>query len=213
VHGAGDDGPAAWPTALATPGAVFLRRVPGAAGDSPHRDAERLLRLAADDPVHLTAWSYGGLAALLAAHAEPDRVRSLVLLEPSCADLARDAPSVVAFRRGLEPAYRVRGDAAFLDAFAAATESPLPDDPDARTALAERLRATPPPWAVALPRAPLPVPTLVVTGGWAAYFEEIAAALVGLGAQHRVLPGHGHAVPHHPDAPALLRAFAAEHTR
>ena len=42
----------------------------------------------------MVAHSYGANAALLAAQARPDLVRSLALLEPACFDLARGMPAV-----------------------------------------------------------------------------------------------------------------------
>ena len=49
--------------------------------------------------------------------------------------------------------------------------------------------------------------TLVLTGGWDAEYEAVAAALVELGAAHEVLVGHGHAVADHPDCAERIRAF------
>ncbi|ERG63416.1 MULTISPECIES: hypothetical protein [Agrococcus] len=47
----------------------------------------------------------------------------------------------------------------------------------------------------------------MLTGGWNAEYEEVAAALVELGAAHEVLVGHGHAVADHPDCAERIRAF------
>jgi hypothetical protein len=55
------------------------------------------------------------------------------------------------------------------------------------------------------------VPTLVATGGWSELYEEIARALVTLGARHAVMSGRGHRVQDHPDASRLLGAFLVEH--
>jgi hypothetical protein len=49
--------------------------------------------------------------------------------------------------------------------------------------------------------------TLVLTGGWSDEYEEVAAALVELGAKHEVLAGHGHAVADHPGCAERIRAF------
>jgi len=45
---------------------------------------------------HLVGYSYGGVVALLAAAAAPERVRSLALLEPSAFSLVRGHPAVEA---------------------------------------------------------------------------------------------------------------------
>jgi len=49
--------------------------------------------------------------------------------------------------------------------------------------------------------------TLVLTGAWNDEYEEVAEALVELGAEHAVLPGHGHRVLDHPDCSERIRAF------
>lgn len=64
------------------------------------------------------------------------------------------------------------------------------------------------PWRHAVdPAALVRTRTLVLTGGWSAEYEEIAAALVELGADHEVLAGHGHHVVDHPDCAERIRAF------
>jgi pimeloyl-ACP methyl ester carboxylesterase len=215
MYGGGDD-VSSWPSQLSGDGCTFMARDPSFTGDDPERDAARLVRATATEPVHLVGWSYGGIAALLAAQRAPSRIRSLTLFEPSCADLADTTASTRAFRDSLEPVWRRHSDPGFSDAdflagFASATGSPLPDNIDARRALARRLRATAPPWETTIPRERLRVPTLVLTGGWADYFEDIAAALVALGAEHGVLTGCGHDVPFHPEAAAALRSFTTQH--
>jgi pimeloyl-ACP methyl ester carboxylesterase len=216
MYGGGNDGgEAGWPSEMAGRGHIFLERPADAAGDDPRRDAERLIKIANDEPVHLVAVSYGGIAAVLAAHQAPSQVRSLTLFEPTCADLAREATSVLSFRRSLEFVVRQRSDpgvsdSTFLAAFQAALGEAAPGAADDTTgALAKRLRATPMPWEITLPRARFQVPTLVVTGGWSEFFEDIASALVRAGAVHRILSGHGHWVPGHPEAAATVREFAA----
>jgi pimeloyl-ACP methyl ester carboxylesterase len=217
MYGGGNDGgEAGWPSQMAGEGHVFMERPADATGDDPGRDAERLMKIASGEPVHLVGVSYGGIAAVLAAQQAPSRVRSLTLFEPTCADLAREASSVVSFRRSLEFVVRQRSDpgvsdSAFLAAFQAALGEAAPGaaDDESTRALARRLRATPMPWEITLPRTRFRVPTLVVTGGWSDFFEDIAAALVRAGAVHRILPGHGHWVPGHPEAAVTLREFAA----
>jgi hypothetical protein len=58
-----------------------------------------------------------------------------------------------------------------------------------------RLRALKPPWGTGLSHVvALPVPTLVVTGGWSDMYEQTADALVLRGAHRDVVPGGGHRV-------------------
>ena len=218
MYGAGTDGRAGWPAAMAGQGCTFMVRLGDAVGDDPNRDSERLVQVAQDGPVHLVAVSYGGIAALLAAQQVPSRVRSLTLFEPTCPDLAPRAASVRSFRRSLEPLMRHRNDpsvtdAAFFRDFAAVTGTPTPQDLTELQTLARRLRATPPPWEIDIPRGKLLVPTLVVTGGWSDFFEDIADALVAEGAEHQVLSGHGHWVPDHPEAAQALHEFTARRER
>ena len=213
MYGAGRDGRGGWPPAFAASGdhCTFMKRLPHHLGDDPLVDCERLSSIARRSPIDLIGVSYGGVAALLTARRVPHRIRSLTLFEPSCADLAREAASVTAFRNTLEPVFSVRNDqrvsdADFLAMFVTAMQRVAPGDqidpPDVK-----QLRHTPPPWEIDIPRGRLEVPTLVVTGGWSGYFEDIAAALVRDGATHKSLPGYGHWVPQHPLAAPLLRQF------
>ncbi|MBO0925145.1 alpha/beta hydrolase [Cellulomonas sp. zg-ZUI199] len=211
VHGAGREGAHAWPrqAAVAEPGWLFLPRE-GAADDAA-RDAGRLLgRLRGRGGGHVVAHSYGANAAVLAAQTEPALVRSLALLEPACFDLARGAPSVEEHITAMTPVFAVADDPAvsaheFSRRFAAGTGTPPPDLPDEELeARVARLRVLRPPWGVGL-RQGLPVRTLVVTGGWSRLYEETAAALVALGAQHLVLDGAGHRVQDDPRSSAALR--------
>jgi len=209
MYGGGDDGQRGWPPEMVSDGCVFLERMSGSAGDEPLRDADRLTRLVKQGPVHMVAQSYGGIAAVLAAQRLPELVRSLTLFEPSCADLARESSPVRSFRRSLGPVTRRRddptfSDSAYMTAFSEALGEASPSRADDDPALVARLRATPPPWEIAIPRGRLRVPTLVVTGGWSEYFEVIARALVDEGADHRILTGYGHGVVNHPEAAANL---------
>lgn len=78
--------------------------------------------------------------------------------------------------------------------------------------MAERLRLLPGPWDIPVSTEVFGnVPTLVVTGGWNKEFEEIASALVRLGATHQQLIGYGHRVPDHPEANSLIRGWAERH--
>ena len=209
MYGAGDDGPEAWPAGVRELGGTFLARDPGVAGDDPAADAARLVQLADGRPVHFVAVSYGGIAAVLASQRAPSLVRSLTLFEPACADFARTAASVQRLRREFAPVVAARGepgvsDADYLAAYAAAAGSRPPEDPGQAQVLARRLRSSPLPWEVPTRSDEPLVPTLVVTGGWSDFYEDVAHAMTRAGAEHRVLPGFDHAVLDHPAAAGLL---------
>ncbi len=57
----------------------------------------RQLVTAAANPVHLVGHSYGGLIAARIAFEDPDRLRSLTLIEPVCFHLLREAGELAAF--------------------------------------------------------------------------------------------------------------------
>jgi acetyl esterase/lipase len=58
---------------------------------------------------------------------------------------------------------------------------------------ARRLRLQAAPWHAPLNWAVLSLPpTLVVTGGWSALYDEVARVFVGHGARHATLAGAGH---------------------
>ncbi|WP_148234374.1 alpha/beta hydrolase [Cellulomonas flavigena] len=218
VHGAGSAGAAAWPhqAAVADPGWQFLTRV-GVADDAV-RDCGRVLDLLrARGGGHVVASSYGANAALLAAQHEPGAVRSLVLLEPACFDLARGMPAVEEHVAAMTPVFAVADDVSVPDTefsrlFAAATGMPPPDLPeDELREATRRLRAIRPPWGLGLrDDLRLPVRTLVVTGGERPLYEETAEALVLRGARHVTLQGAGHRVQDDPRVLDVLRQHWAD---
>ncbi len=216
VHGAGKAGADAWPVqaARADPGHVFLDRHRG--GDSPSRDAGRVLALLrASGGGHVVAHSYGANAAVLASQREPDLVRSLALLEPACFDLARGMPAVEAHVADMTPVFAVADDASvpmreFSRRFVVAmgfppdpSDSSWSEEDDVRVS---RLRELRPPWGLGL-RPELCVPTLVLTGGARPLYDETAAALVALGARHRMVGGAGHRVQDDPRTTGILRGL------
>lgn len=218
VPGSGRSGAAAWPGQVA---AVELRRractfldLTGRGEPDEQRDA---VLGALGEAGHVVAHSVGAVPALRAAERAPDVVRSLVLLEPAAFSAARGGPRVeehvatmsAVFAQAADP--RVR-DGQFAVRFLTALGAPGaaiadPGDPSLRS-LGRRLRRSTPPWDVPLDAAtPARVPTLVVTGGWSALYEEVAESLAGAGARRLVLAGYGHRVQDHPDLNAALAEF------
>lgn len=217
VHGAGKAGAEAWPrqAAAADAGWHFLPRA--ADGDDAGRDAGRVLdQLRAAGGGHVVAHSYGANAAVLSAQLEPSLVRSLVLLEPACFDLARGMPAVEEHIAAMTPVFAVANDSSvsardFSRRFAAGmgTEPPelTEEELEARVG---RLRALRPPWGIGLrSEQGLPVRTLVVTTGWSPLYEQTAQSLVAAGARHLTLEGAGHRVQDVPQATQMLQGFWA----
>lgn len=198
VHGRGRSGAPGWPlvAAMARPEHTFLERIGTA--DQPERDADRAID-ALGGRGHLVGHSYGAVTAMLAAQRRPDMLRSLVLIEPACYDVARGGRNVERHISAMAPVFAVADDPAvdgtdFLARFAAGMGA-LPPDLDSGTceAVAARMRCTPAPWEVALrDDTPRLVPTLVITGEANAMYSEVAAALAAKGATHLAIPGAGH---------------------
>jgi pimeloyl-ACP methyl ester carboxylesterase len=223
MYGAGDGGPGGWPVqAAASPESVFLDRpAPTDADpvpfDDPERDAQRIVE-ALGRCGHLVAHSGGAVPALLAAVQAPGVVRSLTLFEPACLGVARGRPGVEAmvadmaavFERAADPDV---SDGEFTHEFLRAMGVPGtdPDDPE-YAPVGARLRLSTPPWETPLDLDVVSrVPTLVVTGGWSAAFDEVAEALVAAGASRVVVPGTGHGPQFHPDGQTALAEFHARH--
>ena len=80
------------------------------------RDIARLL--AELGPAHLVGQSYGAVVALLAAGLRPERVLSLIVIEPPLLDLARGNPDVDAVAAALRPVH-ARADELSGEQFAA----------------------------------------------------------------------------------------------
>ena len=217
LHGAGRAGAEGWPlhSPEPRPGWVFLDRT--VEGDDPERDAVRIVdTLDERGAGRVVASSYGASAAVIAAQRRPDLVTSLALCEPACFDLARGKPAVEEHVAAMEPVYAVADDPSvsareFSHLFAAAMGSEpldLPDDVLEREAA--RLRRLRPPWRTGIVASDgLPVPTLVVTGGWSPLYDETAEALAALGAETVELPGAGHGVHRDPRVLEALDRFWA----
>lgn len=219
VHGRGRSGASAWPLQAAqdNPNDVFLERICPA--DQPERDADRVID-ALCGRGHVVAHSYGSVTAMLAAQRRPDRMRSLVLIEPACFDVARGGRHVERHISALAPVFAVADDPAvggreFLERFAAGMGTPPPElDPATCDEVAARMRATPAPWEITLRTdTPTLVPMLVVTGDRWPVYTEVAAALAAKGAEHLVLPGAGHRPQDDEEALAAIARFQSLHSR
>ncbi|MFP5372526.1 MAG: alpha/beta fold hydrolase [Actinomycetes bacterium] len=180
-------------------------------GKSPPRDAEDfdedaddLIGVIGDEPVHLVGMSYGGVASVVAAARRPP-LRSLTLIEPPLFSVARHDAHANALREELDrltadfDSSDVRG---WLERFLPAIGSafPLPDPlPEWLDRSARLLHGARQPWEAEPDLDAVRdtgVPVLVVTGGHSAGFEAIADALTDrLGAHRATVPGLGHGVP------------------
>jgi pimeloyl-ACP methyl ester carboxylesterase len=151
---------------------------------------------------HLVGHSYGGVIALLAAAKNPQRLRSLTVIEPPAFGAARGIPAADEFMARVEEHWTngPRDPAEFLRGFLGLVGSSTPPGnftPEllqgARTLMVER-----PPSEAAIPFDELsrpPFPKLVVSGGHSAAFEALCDVLEErLGAERAVLPGAGHSI-------------------
>jgi pimeloyl-ACP methyl ester carboxylesterase len=166
---------------------------------------------------HLVGHSYGGIIALLAAAAVPERVRSLTVIEPPATRIARGNPAADAFtHEGVEwwqsgptddPEAFLRGFLGYVGSDYV-PPSPLPAslEQGARMLIVERG-----PWEADIPLdtlAAAPFPTLVVSGAHHAAFDAVCDVLVErLGAERVALAGYGHTVQRHPEFNARLADF------
>lgn len=216
AHGSGLAGRDAFPLqARAFPDAAFPV-LPGYGADEPAvgdvAAAAQTIALQAAEADGLVGYSYGGVVAAMAACME--QPAALVLIEPALFQLARDRPATASLIERLEPIYLDAGatDETFEQAFLHA----LTGQDVGRALTAEALRSSRrarlhgAPWRHAIdPGCLAETRMLVLTGGWNAEYEEVAAALTELGAAHEVLAGHGHRVIDHPACSARIRDFVA----
>lgn len=220
VHGAGRAGAAAWPVQRAgrLGQLFFIERYGFRRGEERQptdfdEDQRRVLEEVGGE-AHLVAHSYGAIAALMAAQAAPDRIRSVTLFEPACFSLARGHPAIEAHvdAAGGALADPALSDEEFLDRFLRSLGSKPPPGPLSAAAResARRLRLQRGPWeAVLNPAIIASKPTLVVTSGESELSEAVAAAMAALGAQRVLVPGTGHRPQDDPSANQLLLDFWA----
>ena len=176
---------------------------PGGIGEDYRQDGRDAARLLGDG-AHLVGHSYGGLGAVFAAAQEPQRVRSLTLVEPPAFAVCRDAPVVASFVRALRDlgARRDLADRAFVEAFLRIVGVAPGEVPAAMLEhLAGRvgpLRHGRPSWEAELPLDAIgaaPFATLVVSGAHHAAFDAVCDELTQrLGADRAVIAGAGHEV-------------------
>lgn len=217
LHASNRTTEAAWPLAAQLPGARFAV-MPGYESPVPEpfdqdRWESRLLDACGAGSVVL-AHSFGGPVAMRAVTRHRDLVRALVLFEPAAYALARGTAAVEDHIARVQPVLDrapILGAGAFGTEFSAAIGGGTVQPPETADALlaAERQRMLPGPWTLDTPTT-IDVPTLVVTGGWNAEYETIAARLTG--GTHVTLSGHGHRPQEHSDAAQVVLDFAAATT-
>lgn len=190
------------------------RRGHGASPDlpGPYRtdyavDADDIVSLLGEG-AHLVGHSYGGVAALLAAAARPDLVRSLCLIQPGSLRVAEEHPVVRdRLARARSSVTELPDDLTAAGYLRLATESVGMSTPPATE---ERLRAAwtsmgeRPCWDAEIDLAPLASaqwPAMVIVGDWAgappAYLELVGEPLTiasraladRIGAEVRTVPG------------------------
>ena len=151
---------------------------------------------------HVLGHSYGGVIALLAVAKQPERLRSLTVIEPPALGVARGRLAVDEFVQRTDEHWTngPRDPAAFLRGFLDLVGSSIPPgsfSPEllqgARTLMVERSPAEAVIPFDELARASFP--KLVVSGGHGPAFEDVCGVLEEwLGAERAVLPGAGHSV-------------------
>jgi pimeloyl-ACP methyl ester carboxylesterase len=154
---------------------------------------------------HVIGHSYGAVLALLAAAARPEAVRSLIISEPGCFNVAAGYPEVdpvLADGRRLYESGGALGAPRFLRLFRegvhSSHETPdeLPDWLERGATLALRER---PPWEAEIPLeqiAAAPFPKLVISGDHSPAFERLCDVIAErLGAERAGVPGRGHTIP------------------
>lgn len=168
-----------------------------------------------DEASHLVGLSYGAIVAMYAAALRPENVRSLTILEPPAAGVARGVPAVDAFAAGTRAVIESGLDAVeALRRFFPVAGVPVevPDEPHETLlkGMRQLLGARPPdeadPPLHALRAAGFPM--LVVSGGHSEANEIICDTIAReTGAERAVCRGRDHLVPEAPGFNALLERF------
>ena len=137
------------------------------------------------DRAHVVGHSYGGVLALLLGSRYPERVRSLVAIEPPAFGLALDNPAVAAHAARLAPVHAAGPDSTpeeFLRRFVAAHDEELPASFTLASAHRKGINATrlspdPATAPIAVKRlAAAPFPKLVASGTWTPIMRPPAIA-------------------------------------
>lgn len=150
--------------------------------DGPHRsdyevDAQDVIPLLGDG-AHLVGHSYGAVAAMLAAAARPDLVRSLCLVQPGALRPAEGHPVVAAALARARAATAAMPDLSPEDYLRLSTEAvgmPTPEPTPERLRAARTTMGERPCWDAEVPlEAPAGAgwPILVVVGDWSGAPEE-----------------------------------------
>lgn len=167
--------------------------------------------------VHVVGHSYGGATALLLATRHPERIASLLLIDPAAIALSADQPSSAEHIERFGPVFERAGDPTlsnteFSALFAQASGVPAPPvPPEVLDALTAHLRALRPPWTIEVdPTVPQRIPTRVIVGDSDPMYDEVAAVLADNGARVERIAGLGHRPHDDPEVTGLMREHWAE---
>lgn len=214
VHGAGQSGPRNWPLADRHD-ALFTQRT----GVGVEELVDEIGVMAPQQPCMVLAHSMGAVSAVLAMASGLVAVDRLVLVEPALYDIARGDSAV---EHHIKVMTRARSVAAAGDLFGYwQIVRPLMFGGEAdrltwdeERPRAERFATQGVPWGHGVTGDTLDAtPTLVVTGGWNAEYEAIAAVLARHGATHEVLTGSRHRPQDDPRFPGLVATFSSARWR
>jgi pimeloyl-ACP methyl ester carboxylesterase len=185
-------------------------------------DAEDVEELLALEKIHAVGFSYGGLGLAVAGGRNPERLRSLTLIEVPFFELAderdpdiRHLLELSAAYKGEEEAQHEQARSAF-EALAGMGGDLTPSQKEELARVREFARGLRSPGEAhpdydAIVRAGVPV--LVVSGGHEPGLERLCDAVAArLGARRECLPGGGHAAQRAPGFNQLLEDFIGRST-